>query len=281
MKILVRSLPASSLLGAGFLLVIAFLGVFGSHLGFQDPYAQDYAAVFQPPSAAHWLGTDDLGRDTLARLVSACRVAVGAVLLAMVIGVVLGVPLGIAAGLFKGTVDQVLSRTADAVLAFPPLILAIGIVGVLGPSLRNAMIAIGVVFVPILFRVTRGATLVVSQEGYIEAARVTGARAWFLIHRHIFKNVLPPIVTQICLLAATAMIAEASLSFIGLGVQPPQSSWGSMLGRAVRTIDSSTWAVVLPGLAIALTSLSFLLLGDGIREMAQRRTSHARKVVTS
>lgn len=281
MRELIRRLPSTAIIGAAFLLVVLILAIFGPFLGLPDPNAQDHQAVLSGPSSIHWLGTDDLGRDIGARLVSAARIAMIAVLQASLIGAVVGVPLGIIAAFFRGASDQVLSRLADAIMSFPPLILAIGIVGVLGPSLSNAMTAIGVVFIPVLFRVTRAAALVVMQEGYIEAAKVTGAKPWFIIRRHVVKNIAPPIVTQICLLAATAMIAEASLSFIGLGVQAPQASWGSMLGRAVKTLDGSTWFIVFPGLAIALTSLSFMLLGDGIREIAQNRVSYSRKELSS
>lgn len=275
-----KRLSASSIAAVVFLAVLVFLALVGSHLGFQDPDLQDYAVTLAPPSWEHLLGTDDVGRDTLARIISASRVSVVAVTQAVAIAVVFGVPLGTVAGLYAGTTDQLLSRLFDAILSFPPLILAVGIVGVLGPSLFNAMTAIGVVFIPVLYRVTRAATMVVMQEGYIEAAKVSGASSWFLARRHVLRNILPPVVTQVCLLAGTAMIAEASLSFIGLGVQPPQASWGSMLAQAARSMNSDgLWFIVFPGLAIAFTSLAFITIGDGLREMAQSR--HSMKSVGS
>jgi ABC-type dipeptide/oligopeptide/nickel transport system permease subunit len=188
--------------------------------------------------------------------------AVQAVALALVLGVIPG----LLAGFFGGWVDMVISRITDALMSFPPLLLAIAIVGVFGPNLRNAMIAVGVIFAPRFLRLTRSAVLSVKEETYIEASRSIGTSTAAVLRRHIVPNILSPLIVQVSLSLGFAMLAEASLSFLGLGVQPPEASWGAMVGRAYRFLNQAPTMVLFPGAAIALTVLSFNVLGDGLRD---------------
>jgi ABC-type dipeptide/oligopeptide/nickel transport system permease subunit len=176
------------------------------------------------------------------------------------------------AGYFRGWVDTVVMRITDVLLAFPPIILAIAIVGVLGPNLTNAMLAIGVIFTPRFVRITRSSVMQTREETYVEASRSIGTSTWGILRRRILPNSLSPLIVSVSLASGTAMIAEATLSFLGLGVQPPQASWGSMVGRAVRHIDRAPWLIVFPGLAIALTVLALNLVGDGLRDSFGRET---------
>ena len=258
------------LVSLGFLAFVVVIAILAPLLAPHDPNSQDLRAVLQAPSGSHWLGTDDVGRDVLSRLLYASRVSLLAALLAVSVALVLGLVPGLVAGYARGWIDSVVMRVADALMAFPPLILAVALVGVLGPGLTNAMIAVGIVFAPRFLRVLRGAALSVREETYIEAARGLGCSPTKVLFRHVLPNVLSPLIVQISFAAGTAMLAEASLSFLGLGVQPPDASWGAMLGRAYRFYDQTPWVVVFPGVAIALTVLAFNLLGDALRDSLGR-----------
>jgi len=236
-----------------------------------DPYAQTWTAVRRAPSAAHWFGTDDVGRDVLTRVIYGARASLMAGLVSVGIALAIGVPLGIISGYLAGFVDAVLGRITDAMLACPFLILAIALAAFLGPSLRNAMIAIGITTTPILLRLTRGQVMAVKVEDYIEAARAVGNPRWRIALVHILPNILPGLAVQASLSIAAAIIAEASLSFLGLGQQPPDPSWGSMLNSAQRFLSNAPWLAVFPGLAIFLTVMSFNLLGDGLRDALDPR----------
>jgi peptide/nickel transport system permease protein len=256
------------------LLVIALfiaLAVFAPLIARYDPTAQSYTLIRRPPSDLHWFGTDELGRDLLTRIIYGARASLLAGVISVSIALGVGVPIGLCAGYLGGLVDALLSRIADAMLACPYLILAIALAFLLGPSLGNAMIAIGIATTPIFVRLTRGLVMSVKVEDYIEAARVVGNPRWRIALRHILPNILPSLLVQATLSIATAIIAEASLSFIGLGQQPPDPSWGSMLNAAQRFIGSAPWMAVWPGLAIFLTVLSFNLLGDGLRDALDPR----------
>ena len=218
------------------------------------------------PSAGHWFGTDDVGRDVLTRVIYGARASLMAGIVSVGIAVAIGVPLGIVAGYLGGFVDAVLGRITDAMLACPFLILAIALAAFLGPSLRNAMIAIGITTTPILLRLTRGQVMAVKVEDYIEAARAVGNPRWRIAIFHILPNILPALLVQGTLSVAAAIIAEAALSFLGLGQQPPAPSWGSMLNSAQRFLVNAPWMAIWPGLAIFLTVLSLNLLGDGLRD---------------
>jgi len=236
-----------------------------------DPIAQSWSLVRKPPSLVHLFGTDDVGRDILSRVVYGTRASLFAGFISVSIALSIGVPLGLTAGYCGGFVDALLSRMTDAMLACPFIILAIALAAFLGPSLSNAMIAIGVTTTPIFLRLTRGQVMQVKVEEYIEAARVVGNPSWRIALVHIFPNIFPAILVQATLSIATAIIAEAALSFLGLGQQPPYPSWGSMLNSAQRFLSNAPWMAVWPGLAIFLSVLSFNLIGDGLRDALDPR----------
>jgi peptide/nickel transport system permease protein len=251
-----------------FFVLVAFLAPV---LPIADPVATDWGAIRQPPSAAHWFGTDELGRDLLSRMVWGARASLLAGVVSVAIAVLLGVPFGLLAGYFGGWTDAAVSRVAEALLAAPFLILAIALAAFLGPSLTNAMIAIGVSATPIFIRLTRGQVFSVRTEDYVEGARAIGLGHLAIITRYILPNVLPPILVQATLTIATAIITEASLSFLGLGQQPPAPSWGSMLNVAKNFLEQAPWMALFPGIAIFLVVLGFNLLGDGLRDALDPR----------
>src|ERR1700722_6124554 len=231
-----------------------------------DPIAANFILVRKPPSALHWFGTDELGRDILSRVIYGARASLvaGAISVGIALGV--GVPFGLLSGYRGGFLDALLHRTTEAMLACPFLILAIALAAFLGPSLSNAMIAIGITTTPIFVRLTRGQTLNVKVEDYVEAARAIGNPPWRIALFHILPNILPALLVQATLSIAAAIIAEAALSFLGLGQQPPAPSWGSMLNSAQRFLTNAPWMALWPGLAIFLVVLSFNLVGDGLRD---------------
>jgi len=231
-----------------------------------DPLATSFATIRKAPDAAHWFGTDEVGRDLLSRVIFGGRASLAAGVISVSIAVGVGVPLGMLAGYVGGIVDAVISRITDAMLAIPFLILAIALAAFLGPSLGNAMIAIGITATPIFVRLSRGQVLAVRAEDYVEAARAVGNPPARILLRHILPNILPPVIVQATLAIAAAIIAEASLSFLGLGQQPPAPSWGSMLNTAQRFLTQAPWMAIFPGLAIFVSVLAFNLLGDGLRD---------------
>jgi peptide/nickel transport system permease protein len=236
-----------------------------------DPIATSWTLVRKPPSALHWFGTDDLGRDILSRVIYGTRASLmaGAISVGIAFGV--GVPVGLLSGYRGGFVDALISRITDAMLACPFLILAIALAAFLGPSLSNAMIAIGITTTPIFVRLTRGQTLNVKMEDYVEAARAVGTPPWRIAWMHILPNIMPALLVQATLSIAAAIIAEAALSFLGLGQQPPLPSWGSMLNAAQRFLTNAPWMALWPGLGIFLVVLSFNLVGDGLRDALDPR----------
>lgn len=253
-----------------YLVLLTLVAVFAPWLAPKGLGDQDLGNALAGPLDTGLLGTDGLGRDVLSRMIFATRVALLAVFQAVLVGLILGVIPGLIAGFFRGLVDSVIMRFTDAVMSFPPLILALAIVGVLGANLRNAMIAVGVIFAPTFLRLVRGSVLSVREETYIEASRSIGTPNWRIILRHILPNVLPPLLVQIALTSGFAMLAEASLSFLGLGVQPPDASWGTMLDEGRRRLSEQPWLVVWPGIALGITVLAFNVLGDGIRDSLGR-----------
>jgi peptide/nickel transport system permease protein len=236
-----------------------------------DPIATSWTLVRKPPSALHWFGTDDLGRDILSRVIFGARASLVAGAISVGIALSIGVPFGLLAGYRGGFVDALISRITDAMLACPFLILAIALAAFLGPSLGNAMIAIGVSTTPVFIRLTRGQTISVQVEDYVEAARAIGNPPWRIALFHILPNILPALLVQATLSIAAAIIAEAALSFLGLGQQPPSPSWGSMLNSAQRFLTNAPWMAIWPGLAIFLVVLSFNLIGDGLRDALDPR----------
>jgi len=261
----------AALIGLAVVLFFIAIAVAAPLLAPYDPLATDWRAVRKPPTALHFFGTDELGRDVLARLIWGARASLMAGLVSVSIAVAVAVPLGLVSGYLGGAVDGLMMRMVDAMLAIPFLILAIALAAFLGPNLTNAMIAIGVAQTPIFIRLTRGQVLVVRHENYIEAALAIGNPGRRIMLRHILPNVLAPILVQATLAIAAAIIAEATLSFLGLGQQPPAPSWGSMLNTATRFLAQAPWMAVWPGLAIFCLVLSFNLLGDGLRDALDPR----------
>lgn len=270
-----RSQPAA-MAAFIFLVLMILVAIAAPLIAPKDPTAQNLRAVLQPISSAHLLGTDELGRDVFSRLIFATRISMLAAAQAVIISVGIGVIPGAIAGYFGGWLDTVIMRITDAIMSYPPLILAVAIVGLLGPNLRNAMIAIGILYAPRFLRLMRSTVMAVREETFIEASRSVGCSTPRIIGRHVLPNVLSPLLVQVSLVAGFAMLAEASLSFLGLGVQPPEASWGSILGRAVRFLDRAPHMVIVPGLMIALTVLAFNVFGDGLRDSLGRETRRVR-----
>ncbi len=260
-----------AMVGLAIVALFIVVAVFAPLIAPYDPIATSWSAVRKAPSWAHWLGTDEVGRDILSRIIFGARASLSAGVVSVGIAVGIGVPLGLLAGYAGGWIDAVLSRIVDAMLAVPFLILAIALAAFLGPSLSNAMIAIGVTATPIIVRLTRGQTLAARVEDYVEAARAVGNPRWRIALRHILPNIVPPLLVQASLAVAGAIIAEAALSFLGLGQQPPSPSWGSMLNSSQRFIAQAPWMAFWPGFAIFLAVLSFNLLGDGLRDALDPR----------
>jgi len=261
----------AALLGVAIVLGFIVVALGASWIAPLDPIATSWGAIRKAPSAAHWFGTDEIGRDVLSRVIWGTRASLLAGVVSVSISLMLGVPIGLAAGFLGGTVDTVISRITDAFLACPFLILAIALAAFLGPSLSNAMIAIGVSATPIFVRLTRAQVINVKVEDYIEAARAVGNPPWRIALRHVLPNITAPLIVQATLAIAAAVIAEASLSFLGLGQQPPAPSWGSMLNTAKNYVDNAPWMAIWPGLSIFLLVLAFNLVGDGLRDALDPR----------
>ena len=231
-----------------------------------DPNATNFGAVRKAPSELYRLGTDEVGRDLLSRLIWGARASLLAGVIPVSIAVVVSIPLGLLSGYVGGWVDGVIMRITDAMLAIPFLIVAIALAAFLGPSLTNAMIAIGIATLPIFLRLSRGTVLALKTEDYVEAARAVGGSHVRIAARHILPNMLPPLFIQSSITIAAAIIAEASLSFLGLGQQPPAPSWGSMLNAAQRYLSQAPWMALYPGLMIFIVVMALNVLGDGLRD---------------
>jgi ABC-type dipeptide/oligopeptide/nickel transport system permease subunit len=258
---------------AGALIVLAFAGIAltAPWIAISDPVRTDWSQIRKAPSWAHPFGTDDLGRDTYSRVVWGTRISMQAGVLSIVLAMAIGVPAGFVAGYYRGAFDQLIMRVTDAWLSFPFLILAIGLVTILGPSLMNATLAIGLGATPLYIRLTRGLVLATEAHDYVQSARAMGAGDARLMARHIFPNIVSALLVQATVSIPTAIIAEAILSFLGLGVQPPRPSWGTMLNAAQQFLESAPWMAWWPGLAIFVLTLSFNLAGDGLRDLLDPR----------
>jgi peptide/nickel transport system permease protein len=252
----------------GLLLVTA---IFGPFLAPYDPNAIDFSVRFAGPSLAHPMGADDFGRDILSRIMYGARVSLQVGIIAVGIAATAGTLLGLVAGYAGRIADEVIMRTMDILFAFPAILLAIAILAALGRGIANAMIAIGVVYIPIFARIARGAVLSVREEEFIEAARSIGAKDTRILFRHIFPNALAPLIVETSLSLAFAILAEAALSFFGLGTQPPDPSWGRMLSEGRAYFRQSVWMGIFPGLAIMITVMGFNFLGDGLRDVLDPR----------
>lgn len=256
----------AAILGLAVICLFVAIAVLAPLITPYDPVAGSWSTVRKAPSMAHWFGTDELGRDVLTRVIYGARASLLAGVISVFIALGIGVPVGLLAGYIGGFTDALIGRITDAMLACPFLILAIALAAFLGPSLQNAMIAIGISATPIFVRLTRAQVINVKVEDYIEAARAIGCPSWRIAFFHILPNILPALLVQSTLSVASAIIAEASLSFLGLGQQPPEPSWGSMLNAAQRFLTQAPWMAIWPGVAIFLVVLSFNLLGDGLRD---------------
>jgi peptide/nickel transport system permease protein len=261
----------SALIGGAIILLFATAALLAPEIAPYDPLKTNFLHVRKPPSELFPLGTDELGRDMLSRLLWGARVSLLAGALSVTIALAIGVPIGLVAGYFGGWIDAILSRIIEAILSCPFLILAIALASFLGPSLENAMIAIGLSAMPIFARLTRGQVIAVRAEPYIEGARAIGLPDHLIILRYVLPNIRAAIIVQSALTIATAIIAEASLSFLGLGQQPPAASWGTMLNTAKNFLEQAPWMSISPGLAIFFAVLGFNLLGNGLRDALDPR----------
>ncbi|MBA2519927.1 MAG: ABC transporter permease [Chloroflexia bacterium] len=258
------------LLGLAVLLLVVGLAIFAGLVAPFDPAAQP-AERLTPPNGTYVLGTDEFGRDVFSRVIWGTRISLYVGIIAVAIALLIGVTLGLVSGYYGGWADSIIMRFVDILFAFPTIVLAIAITGILGPSLTNATIAIGLVYAPVFARVMRGPVLSVVHLEYVQAARTMGASDGRIVWRHVFPNVTAPLIVQITLALSTAILAEAALSFLGLGTQPPTPSWGTMLGTGRKFLELSPWVAIFPGVAIMLTVLAFNLLGDGLRDVLDPR----------
>lgn len=261
-------------LSLGWLGGILLLGVLAPQIAPYSPTAQSLSETLLPPGTEHLLGTDDLGRDVFTRLIYGAPLALYASVLATVVAVAIGVPLGLLAGFIGGWLDEAVSRLIDTVLSFPAIILAVAITGAMGTGLAHSMIAVGVVFSPTVARLVRGQTLVLRHELFVDAARCFGASTQRILLRHVLPNVVQPVVVQVTLLLAASLLAEASLSFLGLGVRPPEPSWGAMLARAYGYLEIAPEQMWAPGLAILFSALAFNALGESLRTLLDPAARH-------
>lgn len=266
-----RSVDALCHLGLLILTVLAIVAVFGAWISPHEPYAMDIANQLQRPSWSHPLGTDRYGRDVLSRVIAGSRVSLAIALISVGCALAVGSSLGLIAGYAGGAIDLALSRVMDILLGFPSLLLAIAIAGTLGPGIRNGIIAIIVVYIPFFFRVTRAPVLSEREREYVEAARCIGVSEARIVARHILPNVLGPILVQTAVTLAFALLTEASLSFLGLGAQPPQPAWGAILNEGRIYVERAPWISVFPGIAIMLAVFGLNLVGDGLRDLLDPR----------
>ncbi len=264
-----RSFMLGGSVVAVFLLLTAFPFLFTSH----NPIGKDLAQRLVGPSTTHWFGTDDLGRDVFARVVYGARISLMVGLISVGIAMVAGSLVGVTAGYFGGKLGEVLMRGIDVLLAFPSILLAILIVAILGPGLINAMVAIGIVNVPIYARLLRSTTLQLRNQEFIEAAHSVGAGDWYIIFKHILPNCLSSLIVQVTLGIGAAILETAGLSFLGLGAQPPTPEWGTMLAQSKDFIRTAPWTLMFPGFAITMVVVAFNLMGDGLRDMLDPRTA--------
>jgi len=257
--------------GAVVVLVLIVMAVFGPLIAPYPPDQMDFSARFAPPSLAHPLGTDDFGRDTFSRIVYGAQVSLKVGLISVSLALLAGTVLGLIAGFMSRVSDEIIMRVMDVLLAFPAILLAITLIAALGKGVESAMVAIGIVYTPIFARIARGAVLSISQEEYILSAQALGANKVRVLARHVFPNALAPLIVETTLSLAFAILAEAELSFFGLGTQPPDASWGRMLAEGRAYFRQSFWLGVFPGLAIMLTVMGFNFLGDGLRDALDPR----------
>lgn len=258
--------------GGIIVLALIFTALFAKYIAPFDQNAQDYHSILLPPSSAHLFGTDDLGRDIFSRVIFGAQISIKAAFISVGIAIIIGVPIGLIAGYFGGFWDEwIVMRIVDSLQAFPFLILALAIAAVMGSGFGNAMIAIGIGFIPSFIRITRGQVIQLKNLEYVQAAKATGVKDFEIIFSHILPNALNPIIIQATLAMASSILAEASLSYLGLGVQPPTPSWGSMLNQAQTLLSTAPYAAIFPGMAIFVVVLGFNLFGDGLQQSLDPR----------
>jgi peptide/nickel transport system permease protein len=262
-----------ALVGLGIILTFLVLAFAAPLISPYDPYEQDLSVAIQGPSGSHWLGTDQLGRDIATRLMYGTRISLLIGVLAVAIGLVVGVPLGVIAGYYGGWADMAVSRFADMLFAFTSILLALTLVAVLGVSLQNVIIAVGISVIPVIVRLVRSSVLSLREEPFVEAARGLGAGDLRIIVRHVFRNSLTPVLVHATLSIGVSILLAAGLGFLGLGVQSPTAEWGTMLGEGRQFIFSAPHLTAFPGIAIFLAILAFNLLGDGLRDALDPRMS--------
>ncbi len=267
-----RFLTTKGLIGVILVGLVVLIGLFGPLVIAPEAATRmDMTARLSPPTWAHVLGTDQLGRDLFYRVMLGARTSLQIAGTAVLMSIVLGLPLGMVSGYFGGRIDNVLMRLVDALLAFPALLLALTISAILGPNLQNTIIAIGIAFTPYLARIVRGEALRVAQMPYVEAARSSGTTDLMILIRHVLPNILPAVIVQGTISLAFAILAEAALSFLGLGTQPPAASWGLMIQASRDYLDIAPWTALVPGLAVALTVLGLNMFGDVLRDILDPR----------
>jgi peptide/nickel transport system permease protein len=268
-----RFLTTTGLIGLTLVTVIALIGILAPvFIPADAATAMDMTARLSPPTWKHPFGTDQLGRDLMVRVLLGAQLSLGIAVTAVLMSIVIGLPLGMVSGYVGGRVDNVLMRLVDTLLAFPALLLALTISAVLGPNIQNTIIAIGVAFTPYLARIVRGETLRVAQMPYVEAARAAGTTDRLILTRHILPNIMPAVIVQATISVAFAILAEAGLSFLGLGTQPPAASWGLMIQASRDYLDRAPWTALVPGMAVALTVLGLNMFGDVLRDILDPRT---------
>lgn len=273
MKLFYRALTANKLavVGLALITILVLVGILAPLLTPKDPLKQDFAKILQPPGTEHLLGTDDLGRDMVSRIVYGARISLVAGLITVVLAVSIGVPLGVVSGFLGGKVDIAVMRIADAFFAFPAFLLALAFAAALGPGLNNAMVALALAWWPQYSRLARGSVLSVKENEYIEAARAVGESRFRMIVKHVLPNIQAPLVVKITMDIGIMILSTAGLSFIGVGAQPPTPEWGAMVTAGRHYIGIAWWMATLPGLAILIAVLGFNLLGDGIRDALDPR----------
>ena len=263
----------TGMFGAVIVIILIFTAIFGPSIAASDPRAMDFNALFAPPSLEHLMGTDNFGRDVFTRIMYGARVSLEVGIISVTLATIVGTLLGMIAGYSNRILDETIMRFMDIIFAFPAILLAIAILAALGKGIENAMIAIGIVYVPIFARIARGEVLSVREEEFVEVAYALGASRTRIMFNHILPNILSPIIVEISLSLSFAILAEAALSFFGLGTQPPDPSWGNMLAEGRAYIQQSAWLGIFPGVAIMLTVMGFNFLGDGLRDSLDPRLS--------
>lgn len=273
-RLLVRRQPVGTA-ALAIIVLLAMAAAAAPYISPSDPLKQDYTAFREAPSFEHPLGTDQVGRDVLSRIIHGTRISFMVGVIAVGVALLLGAPIGLVSGYFRGPVDEVLMRLIDALAAFPSLVLALAIVAVLEPSLANVMFAIGITSIPIFARLTRSQVLSLRERDFVLAANALGATHWRIMVRHILPNALSPLIVQATLGLGFAILAEASLGYLGVGVQPPTPTWGGILNQGAPLIEIAPWLSIVPGIAIFTLVLAFNLLGDALRDALDPRQRKA------